>query len=99
TGYTVADTGLLTTITTGVVQEPALSTFVDDGSYTPDTTQHPPTWAAGDASHTYGQVGTAMTATPGSIGGGGSWDFLKNCYFNPDWKPSGFTNNGESASS
>jgi hypothetical protein len=99
TGYNVNDTGLLTTLTTGVVQEPAVSTFVDDGSFTPDTSQHPPTWAAGDATHSYGQFGTAMTATPGSIGGGGSWDFLKNCYFNPDWRPSGFTNNGESATS
>lgn len=86
----------LVTSVTGWTQ--GLNTFVDDGSFV--LSGSPPAFIhSADSSHPWGQAGAAYTQDWASIAGGGSWDYLKNAAFNPNWRPSGFTNNGASATS
>lgn len=93
-----ADYGLLTSITN--LSQGAGNTFVDNGSYgATNTAQQPTILAAADSTHPHGYVGTALTADWSSVGGGGSWDYLKNAAFNPCFKPSGSPANGASGTS
>jgi len=92
---TTADYQLLTTLSSFTQ---GTNSFVDTGTLSP-TTGVPVTLAGGTTSLVWGVFGSALTSDWASKGGGGSWDFLKNAAFNPCLKPSGATNNGESASS